>query len=86
MRVWRPSSEAPGNSGLTVPYNGQSEKMTRKLYELHLENRLRKLVEQDPEKARRILQRSIDHLPDLYRVTMDCEPKDWPGAILASEM
>jgi hypothetical protein len=82
MRAWRPSSEAPGSSGLTVPYRG-SQKMTRQLYESLLENRLRDLINQNPKEAYWILSGLPEHNPDLYEIAVGSPQEDWPAQILA---
>jgi len=82
IKVWRPPLTHPGFVGLTVPYSGRKP-MTRELYELVLVDRLKELIDQNPQQAKIILTSSPEHLPDLNDIAYLVNPKDWPGAILA---
>jgi hypothetical protein len=82
IKAWRPNISS-GSHDLTVPYRGQ-QKMTRRLYEMILEGRLKELIDQDPERARIELTNSPEHNPDLYEIaTIYGGPKDWPAQIMA---
>lgn len=83
IKAWRPSSTAPGHSGLTIPYSGPPDKMSRELYESLLQDRIRELITQDPKEAQRVLTSSVTHLPDLYQIATESPEKDWPQQILA---
>ena len=84
VKVWRPDQSEPHSQVLTVPYSG-SQRMTRSLYESLLESRLRELIDKNPKRAKEILTGTEEHNPDLYRVAMDSEPRDWPPNIVACD-
>ena len=82
VKSWRPSPDLHGSEGLTVPYSG-SQPMNRSLYETLLEQRLRKLIEDDPEQAQQVLSSDPENLSDLYQIAMQDETEEWPSQILA---
>lgn len=83
VRSWRPDlPNLHGSMGLTVPYSG-SQPMSRDLYELSQEQRLKELISKSPDQAKKILTSSPDRLPDLYEIATQSDMADWPSRILA---
>ena len=81
IKSWRPSPDLHGSEGLTVPYSG-SQPMSRALYESLLEQRLKQLIEEDPEQAQQVLSSDPDNLSDLYQIEQQSPSADWPSQIL----
>ena len=81
IKVWRPSLDESGYVGLTVPYSGQKP-MTRELYEGILEDRLRELIDRNPQRARDLLTSSPEHSPNLYAIGMGEPVQNWPIQIV----
>jgi hypothetical protein len=84
VKAWRPSSTASGSSGLTVPYNGRQE-MTRNLYEMLMEDRLKELIDEDPKQARILFTNNPEHNPNLYEIAMGNPSRHWPAQIMACD-
>lgn len=81
IKAWRPSPDLHGSEGLTIPYSG-SQPMNRSLYETLLEQRLKELIEDDPEQAQQVLSSDPENLSDLYQIAMQGQPEEWPSQIL----
>lgn len=83
VKSWRPDlPNLHGSAGLTIPYSG-SQPMSRDLYELNQAQRLKQLIEKNPEQSRNVLTSSPELLPDLYQIAQQSDPQDWPPQILA---
>lgn len=83
-RVWQPEDRR-GNvlEALAVPFNGLL--ITPNLFKSLLEDRLRDLVQADPQQAERQLQMSAEHMPELYLIARNNPPRDYPQQIVMSD-
>jgi hypothetical protein len=80
IRAWQPSRNGNHQEALAVRFNGL--RMTRDQYEMQLEARFKELIDQDPQRAHRVLSTSEEHLPDLYEIAIGAPSKDWPSLIM----
>jgi hypothetical protein len=59
--------------------------MTRQLFEMLLEERLRKLIEKNPREAYNLLSDCPEENPDLYTIALYNAPKAWPVLIVVCD-
>jgi hypothetical protein len=79
IKVWQPSG--PHSHSLSGTFSGLPPAVDRQRYEVLLENHLRSVVEQDPQRAQQLLN-EYESEQGMY---LTRTPENWPAQILASE-
>jgi hypothetical protein len=85
LKVWMPAGNLTETQRLVLSVPASSKPEPDSLYRELLAAKLQALVDADPEAARRHLEMSQDHAPELWAIAEEASPSEWGQRLASSE-